>query len=41
MRKAAEAVEVITDGMTPEEVVERLEAIVRGQRAEVTGQRAI
>jgi cytidylate kinase len=41
MRNAAEAVEVITDGMTPEEVVERLEAIVRGQRAEVTGQRAI
>jgi cytidylate kinase len=27
--KAPDAVEVVTDGMTPEEVVERLEAIVR------------
>ncbi|HEX5103066.1 MAG TPA: (d)CMP kinase [Pirellulaceae bacterium] len=30
--KAADAVEVITDGLTPEEVVERLERIVRGYR---------
>jgi cytidylate kinase len=29
MLKAPEAVEVVTDGMTPEEVVERLEAIVQ------------
>jgi cytidylate kinase len=38
--KAADAIEVITDGMTPEDVVQRLEEIVRArnQRSEVTGQ---
>jgi cytidylate kinase len=40
MVKAADAVEVVTDGLTPEQVIGRLEAIVRGQRAEVRGQRA-
>jgi cytidylate kinase len=39
--KAADAVEVWTDGLSPEEVVDRLEAIVRGvQRIESREQRA-
>jgi len=38
--KAADAVEVVTDGLTPEDVVHRLEAIVRtsGRTSEVRGQ---
>jgi cytidylate kinase len=37
--KAADAVEVVTDGLMPEAVVDRLEEIVRrGQRSEVRGQ---
>lgn len=33
--KAVDAIEVVTDGMTPEQVVDRLEGIVREQRFEV------
>lgn len=33
LRPAADAIEVITDGMTPDQVVDRLEAIVRGKMA--------
>ena len=34
--KAADAVEIITDGMTPEQVVDQLESIVRGQQSRLT-----
>jgi cytidylate kinase len=38
--QAADAVEVVTDGLTPEQVVDRLEAIVRrDQRSEVRGRK--
>jgi len=35
--KAADAVEVVTDGMTPAQVVDRLEAIVRAKRVPGSG----
>jgi cytidylate kinase len=37
LRKADDAIEVSTDGLSPEEVVARLEAIVRSRQAKVGG----
>ncbi|MEX2175274.1 MAG: (d)CMP kinase [Pirellulaceae bacterium] len=40
LAKAADAVEVWTDGLTQDQVVDRLEEIVREQESEVRGQRS-
>ncbi|MBS0207830.1 MAG: (d)CMP kinase [Planctomycetes bacterium] len=37
LRKADDAIEVITDGMTPEQVVERLEQVIRARLAAIQG----